>query len=63
MRVCGGQWILHLPFCTETGAVCARMVHKHHPGVSPTHRPILLGVLEDRTVVKNTLNALRILIW
>ena len=67
-RLCGqaAERIGHLAFCRETGTVWARwmgMVHEHHPGAPPTHRLILLGVLEDRSLIMNTLNALRILIW
>ena len=39
------------------------LVDTYHPGAPPTHRLLLLGVLEDRTMVGNTLNALRIIAW
>ena len=57
----------HLPFCPILKPIWDRfltLVRHRHADAQPTHRLLLLGVLEDRkSLLANSLNAFRIVLW
>ena len=57
----------HLPFCATLKPIWDRfltLVRHQHGDAQPTHRLLLLGVLEDRkSLLANALNAFRIILW
>jgi len=57
----------HLPFCPILKPIWDRfltLARHQHRDVQPTHRLLLLGVLEDRkSLLANSLNAFRIILW
>ena len=57
----------HLPFCAILKPIWDRfltLVRHQHRDALPTHRLLLLGVLEDRkSLLANSLNAFRIILW
>ena len=56
----------HLPFCAILKPIWDRfltLVRHQHRDAQPTHRLLLLGVLEDRkSLLANSLNAFRIIL-